>query len=174
MAVNAYAAYAIYSDGVTPNAILRTLEQAGFDKENICMMLSPTHPIAMIVRESGRQPFEGETNVVLAGLIGWLSEFGAVVIPNFGFFIRSQEFFHALVVERESIRECGRRGTLVCLGFPQRDAERFEGQVREAGMLLYVSCPEVARTEWALELLRSTGAEEAGLLQNEVAAAAIA
>jgi hypothetical protein len=35
--------------------------------------------------------------------------------------------------------------------------------------MLYVACPEAARTHWALELLRATGAQESGLLGREVA-----
>jgi hypothetical protein len=138
------------------------------------MLLSPKHPMAMIVRESKTNPLGRDASVATAGLIGWLADFGAVVIPTFGFFIRSREFFHALVAERECVAGCGRRGTLVSLGFSQEDAERLEQQVREVGVLVYVTCPEAAQTEWALELLRATGAEEAGLLLREAALETVA
>jgi hypothetical protein len=161
------AAYGIYPDGVALKEVLQTLGDGGFEKENICMMLSPKHPIATIVRDFSAQPFERESNVVTAGLIGWLSEFGAVVIPTFGFFIRSREFFHALLMEKDSTAGCGSSGgTLSSLGFSSEEAQRFENQVRLDGVLLYVSCPETAQRHWALELLRATGADEAGLLDN--------
>jgi hypothetical protein len=163
------AAYAIYPDHVSLNEVLQTLQQGGFDKESICMMLSPAHPIATVVRESSQHPFERETNVITAGLIGWLSEFGAVVIPTFGFFIRSREFFRSLVLERDSTAVCGHRGTLISLGFSVPDAEHFESQVREGCVFLYLSCPKTTQTQSALELLRTTGAGEAGLLESETA-----
>jgi hypothetical protein len=167
MAASASAAYAIYPQNVALNEVLQTLRQGGFDKESICMMLSPSHPIAATVREANMHAFEREANTLTARLIGWLSEFGAVVIPTFGFFIRSQAFFRALVAEQDSISRCGRSGTLAGLGFPEDDARRFENQVRKDGALLYVSCPETAqKQQWVLELMRATGAEEAGLLQN--------
>jgi hypothetical protein len=160
------AAYAIYPDSVALNKVLQKLGDGGFDKENICMMLSPKHPIATIVRDSSSQPFERENNVMTAGLIGWLSEFGAVVIPTFGFFIRSREFFHALLTDRDSSAGCGPSGTLASLGFSRDEARRFESQVRKDGVLLYVSCPKTEQRQSALELLRATGADEAGVVEN--------
>lgn len=168
------AAYGIFPDNVALNNVLQTLGESGFDKENICMMLSPKHPISTIVRDSSTQPFERESNVITAGLIGWLSEFGAVVIPTFGFFIRSQEFFRALLADQDSELGCSPNGTLASLGFSRDDARRFESRVREDGVLLYVSCAKFAQTQWALELLRACGANEAGLLENEFAAETVA
>jgi hypothetical protein len=169
MPENTSGAYAVYPDHVALNGVLQTLQQGGFDKEDICLMLSPAHPIATIVRESSFQPFEQKANVVTAGLIGWLSEFGAVVIPTFGFFIRSREFFRSLMLEQDSTMGCGHRGTLINLGFSAPDAEHFESQVRGGSVFLYLSCPKAAQTQWALELLRTTGAGEAGLLESEKA-----
>jgi hypothetical protein len=169
MAVTGSAAYAVYPHNVALNEVLKMLGQGGFQKESICMMLSPKHPITTIVRDANLHVSEPELNAVNAGLIGWLSEFGAVLIPTFGFFIRSRAFFHALVVEQDSMAPCGRCGTLAGLGFADDDAARFENQLREVGVFLYVACSESARTRWALELLRATGAEEAGLLENEAA-----
>jgi hypothetical protein len=146
---------------------VHTLNDAGFQKENICMVLSPRHPIASIVRDASILNGEREASAVTAGLIGWLSEFGAVVIPTVGFFIRSQAFFHALVVSRDSPALCGNARTLAGLGFSDGDAERYENQLREVGVLVYVSCPENTGTNWAIELLRRTGAEEAATLETE-------
>src|SRR5216683_4297964 len=103
---------------------------------------------------------EREATAATAGLIGWLSEFGAVVIPTVGFFIRSQTFFHALVAAKDSSAMCGNSRALVGLGLSESDAERYENQLHDVGVLVYVSCPESARTSWAVELLRRTGAQE--------------
>jgi hypothetical protein len=165
------AAYGMYGHDAALHDIVQTLNQAGFGKEDICMMLSPTHPIATIVREASLLNTEREASAVTAGLIGWLSEFGAVIIPTVGFFIRSQEYFRALVAAKDSPALCADR-TLMSLGFSEMDAERCESQLHDMGVLLYVSCPETARTDWARELLRRTGAEEASTLQ--IAAPAVA
>src|ERR1700734_2096982 len=133
MAVNAAAAYGLYSQDVAVTDIVRNLNQAGFVNEDICMMLSPTHPIASVVRDASLFNSERESSAVTAGLIGWLSEFGAVLIPTVGFFIRSRAFFHALMVAREGPALCGNARTLVELGFSEAQAERFEDEIDDFG-----------------------------------------
>ncbi|HVI08268.1 MAG TPA: hypothetical protein VND65_08230 [Candidatus Binatia bacterium] len=175
MALNGAAAYGIYPQSVALTDIVRNLNQAGFDNEDICMMLSPGHPIASVVRDASLFNTEKETTASTAGLIGWLSEFGAVLIPTVGFFIRSQAFFHALMVARDAPALCGNARTLVGLGFSAEDAERFEDELDRLGVLVYVSCAENAKTLWAKEVLRHTGALETATLnqfQMHIAASA--
>ena len=166
MASSPAAAYGMFSQNVALNDIVHTLNQAGFDNQDICMMLSPTHPIASLVRDANLFNSERESSAVTAGLIGWLSEFGAVMIPTVGFFIRSQAFFHALMVSREDPAVFGNARALVGLGFSEEEAERFEDRVHDLGVLVYVSCVETARTPWALEALRRTGALETASLEE--------
>jgi hypothetical protein len=109
---------------------------------------------------------QDDSNAGTAGLIGWLSGFGAVLIPTVGFFIRSQAFFHALMVARDTPAICGNARTLAGLGFSDDEADRFESQLRKVGVLVYVSCPEGEKTEWACEVLRHTGAHETAMLQD--------
>src|ERR1700691_5113200 len=160
------AAYGIYSQDVVLADIVRNLNQAGFENEDICMMLSPCHPIASIVRDASLFNTEREANAVTAGLIGWLSGFGAVLIPTVGFFIRSQAFFHALMVARETPALCGNARTLVGLGFSEEEAEGFEDKLGSLGVLVYVACAEGAKTLWAREVLWHTGAQEAATLEQ--------
>ncbi len=166
------AAYGLYPDEVEPASIVRTLNNAGFPNEHICLMLAPSHPIAAIVREANILNLERQASAMTAGLISWLSEFGAVVIPSVGFFIRSQAFLHALVAARDAPALCGSSQTLSCLGFPDGDAERFESQLQLEGFLVYVAPMEAARVEWALELFRGTGARESATLDREADAEA--
>jgi hypothetical protein len=168
------AAYGIYSQDVVLADIVRNLNQAGFENEDICMMLSPCHPIASIVRDASLFNTEREANAVTAGLIGWLSGFGAVLIPTVGFFIRSQAFFHALMVARETPALCGNARTLVGLGFSEIDAERFEDEIGQLGVMVYVSCAESAKTLWAREVMRHSGAHEAATLEGNLTVAATA
>ena len=165
MSLNAAAAYGIFPRSIGLNEVTQTLNRAGFDKESICMMLPPNHPIAGVVRDAGAHISERDANAATVGLFGWLSEFGAVVIPRVGFFIRSQAFFRALIMD--SMSRCGSCNTLVGLGFAQSEAERFESRLEEEGALVYVSCPGPAQTRWAVELLKGTGADEAGTLEHE-------
>lgn len=170
MAANTFAAYGVYPHTTGLEGVTRILLQRGFDKESICMMLPAEHPIAALVRQASSGAAEGAANHEAAGLVGWLSEFGAVFIPSFGFFIRSQEFFQTLMTGDAS----GDSGALAALGFPEDKAKRFGNQLRNLGVLLYLSCAEKTDMGWALELLRDTGAQEAGLLKSDPAFANVA
>jgi hypothetical protein len=166
------AAYGIYPSNIPLPEVACTLNQAGFENEDICMVVSPAHPMAKIVRDV--DVFERESSALGARMIGWVSALGAVVIPSVGLFIRSQEFFHALVVEQDFRSCCGKSRTLSGLGFSEDDAERLDHQLCEgAGVLVYVACQIGARTDRAIELLWSTGAREAATLGQARAVATI-
>jgi hypothetical protein len=169
MAVTTAAAYGIFSQDAALTDIVRNLNQAGFKNEDICMMLSPTHPIATVVRDASLFSPDRENTAASAGMIGWLSAFGAVLIPSVGFFIRSQVFLHALMVTRDAPALCGNARTLVGLGFSEKEAARFEGQLSRLGILIYISCAESAQTLWAREVLRHTGAMETNTLDATLA-----
>ncbi|MFZ0300623.1 MAG: hypothetical protein WAM13_19905 [Candidatus Sulfotelmatobacter sp.] len=174
MAESTAAAYGFYPRDIALTDVVRNLNLAGFENESICMMLPPGHPIASIVRNASFYNAEKEASAATAGLIGWLSEFGAVLIPTVGFFIRSQAFFHTLMVAREAPALCGNAKTLIGLGFSEEEAERFEDQLGDLGALVYISCAESAKTLWAREVLRHTGAREAATLEENMSAAATA
>jgi hypothetical protein len=161
--MEAHAAYGIYPRHVPLPEVACCLKQAGFDNEDICMVVSPAHPVAQIVRDAS--VLERESSAVSARIIGWVSELGAVVIPSVGFFIRSQAFFRALILEQDFRSFCGKSRTLAGLGFSDRDAERLDNQLSDdVEVLVYVTCQEGARTDRALELLRRTGARETATL----------
>jgi hypothetical protein len=157
------AAYGMYSRNAALSEIVYSLNRAGFDKEDICMVLSPAHPVATAVCDATIRS-EKEERAMSARLIGWFSEFGAVVIPTVGFFIRSQAFFRALVVEQKCPSLSRGSHTLVGLGFSEPEAKRLGHELSDVGALVYVSCRELDKTNSAIELLRRAGAKEAASL----------
>jgi hypothetical protein len=167
-------AYGLYADPVEVAGIVRALNSVGFGNEDICLMFAPTHSFAAIVREAKAFYPDDETSAVSEGLIRWLSEFGAVVIPSLGFFIHSQTFLSALEVARDAPALCGSSRTLNGLGFSATDAKRLETELQAAGFLVYVVSAETARAQFARELLASSGAREAAVLEKENAAEAAA
>jgi hypothetical protein len=158
------AAYGVYGEDVPVSDVVHVLNNAGFENENICLMLARTHPISTLVRQASFRNADREAAAVAAELIEWLSEFGAVVIRTFGFFIRSQTFLRALVTTRETPALCGSAETLVGLGFSEEEAERLEDQLGQARVLVYVACSERGKAKWAQEMLQQIGAQEAAEL----------
>src|SRR5271166_5281155 len=150
MTVNTPAAYGMYSYDAELHWVVDALSQSGFEKEAICMMVSPAHPIARLVREANILNAEPKDGAATEGFIGWLFEFGAVVIPTVGVFIRSRAFLHALMAWKDSPILCGGSRALLGLRFSQHDAERYENQLRDIGVLVYVACSARARAAWAV------------------------
>jgi glycine/D-amino acid oxidase-like deaminating enzyme len=162
MAFNIPAAYGVYSNNVALPEVVQILNQSGFSKEDICMMVSPKHPLATVVREANILQAEGGTGVTTAGMMAWLMKFGAVMIPRVGLFIRSKAFLEALMAKEASSH--GYSNGLVELGFSEDDAARFENELDEMGVLVYIACPGSAKR--AMEVLRLTGASEAATLER--------
>jgi hypothetical protein len=165
MMTNGTAAYGMYPRNVALPEVVYALNRAGFGNEDICMVLSPAHPVATVVRDAKILDVEREESATSARMIGWFSEFGAVVIPTVGFFIRSQAFFHALVIEQNFPTLSRGSRTLVGLGFSEGEAKRLGHQLSDVGAMVYVSCPESGKADSALELLRRAGAREAASLE---------
>jgi hypothetical protein len=70
------------------------------------------------------------------------------------------------MVAQEVPALCGNSRTLVGLGFSEKEAQRFEGQLVDPGLLVYVSCAEGSKTLRATEVLRRAGAHEAATLKE--------
>jgi hypothetical protein len=174
MSANPPAVYGMYPDNAALPQIVQSLNQSGFEKEDICVMVSPQHPMAAVVREANILNADRAASEVTTDLIRWLMKLGAVVIPTVGFFIRSQRFLHAMVMRKDSPALCEDAKALIGLGFCEGDAERFENQIRELSILVYVSCPEQTKTLRAVEVLRRTGAYETATVENEEALEAVA
>lgn len=168
------AAYAVYPRHVPVFDVASALNQAGFDNKEICMVLSPAHPMALIVCETKVLELERESRAVSARMMGRVSELGAFVIPSVGFFVRSPEFLQALMGDHETPAVSGKSKTLANLGFSRDDSERLDHRLRDGiGALIYVSCQEHARTDRAIELLRNAGAWEAAIMPAKQAAPAV-
>ena len=174
MSANATAAYGMYPRNVALPEVVYALNRAGFGNEDICMVLSPAHPVATVVRDARILDAQLEESASSARMIGWFSEFGAVVIPTVGLFIRSHAFFRALLIEQNFPAMSRGSRTLVGLGFSEDEAKRLGHQLCDVGAMVYVSCPENAKANSAIELLRRAGAREAASLGVLTAAEATA
>jgi hypothetical protein len=59
----------MYPDDVALRQIVPTLNQSGFEKENVCVMVSPQHPIAAVVREPNILGAERAASAVTTDLV---------------------------------------------------------------------------------------------------------
>lgn len=174
MSATGTAAYGMYPRNVALPEVVCALNRAGFENEDICMVLSPAHPVATVVSDARILDVEREASATSARMIGWFSEFGAVVIPTVGFYIRSQAFFRALLMEQNFPAMSRGSRTLLGLGFSEDEARRLDHQLCDVGAMVYVSCRKSGKAASAIELLRNAGAREAAGLEMARAAEAAA
>jgi hypothetical protein len=164
MTGSAFAAYGTYPGDVALTDVVYGLNRAGFANGDICVLLSPSHPVAKAVRDARILGADREESAIGARMMRWVSEFGAVVIPTVGLFIRSQAFLHALLIEQDFPALSRGSGALLGLGFSEIDAKRLGRQLGDVGTLVYVSCQESTWADWAVAALRRAGAVEVASL----------
>lgn len=102
----------------------------------------------------------GGVGAVVGGGLGWLVGIGALAIPGLGPFIAAGPIMAALAGVGVGAAVGGITGALVGMGIPEYEAKRYEGRVKEGGILLSVHCDSSDWTKQAKEILKRTGAED--------------
>ena len=97
---------------------------------------------------------------VLGGALGWLAGIGALAIPGLGPYIAAGPIMAALAGAGVGGAVGGIAGALIGMGIPEYEAKRYEGRVKDGGILLSVHCDDSAWTKKAKEILERTGAED--------------
>src|SRR5258708_7705905 len=96
----------------------------------------------------------------IGGALGLLAGIGALAVPGFGPFITAGPIMGALAGAAAIGTLGGVAGTLVGLGMPEHEAKRYEGRIRNGGILLSVHCDDAEWTRKAKSILKTTGAHD--------------
>jgi hypothetical protein len=89
-----------------------------------------------------------------------LAGIGALAIPGVGPFIAAGPIVGTLAGLGAGAAVGGFVGALVGMGIPEYEAKRYEGRVKEGGVLLSVHCDTSNQITRAKELLKRAGAED--------------
>ncbi|HEX4165139.1 MAG TPA: DUF3341 domain-containing protein [Bryobacteraceae bacterium] len=146
------------------NAVDRMLG-AGFRNEDISVLLQDNVGTKAFAHEKHTKAPEGTTTGVVAGgiiggTIGLLAHIGVLAIPGLGPLIAAGPIIAALSGIGSGGVLGGIIGALVGLGIPEYEAKRYEGRIREGGILLSVHCDDSDWVAKARQLLRDSGAED--------------
>ncbi|MEO8097407.1 MAG: DUF3341 domain-containing protein [Acidobacteriota bacterium] len=155
--------------------ILRTRDQveqtvdgfraAGFRAEDISVLLPENIGNKEMGTEKATKGPEGAatggaTGAVAGGVLGWLAGIGMLAIPGIGPFIAAGPIMAALAGMGAGAVLGGATGALVGIGIPEYEAKRYEGLVRQGGILMSVHCDDGDWTKRAKELMKRYGAED--------------
>lgn len=159
------AVYGIFRNRSQAENAVDRLVAAGFRTEDISVLLPENVGTKDFAHEKNTKAPEGTTTGVVAGgvvggTLGLLAGIGALAIPGLGPFIAAGPIMAALAGAGAGGAVGGLVGALVGMGIPEYEAKRYEGRIKEGGILMSVHCDNSDWTKKAKELLKQTGAED--------------
>jgi hypothetical protein len=165
MAGDNTAVFGIYKTPMAAERAVDRLIAAGFSNNDISVLLPDSQSSKEFAHEKNTKTPEGTTTGVAAGgviggTLGLLAGIGSLAIPGLGPFIAAGPIMAALAGLGVGGAVGGLIGALVGMGIPEYEAKRYEGRVKNGGVLLSVHCATSDRISQAKNLLEQTGAED--------------
>ncbi len=159
------AVFGIYPTYQAVEASVDALRAAGFRNTDVSVLFPENVGTKDFAHEKGTKAPEGATagagtGAVVGGALGWLAGIGALAIPGVGPFVAAGPIMAALAGVGVGGTIGGIAGTLIGMGIPEYEAKRYEGRVKEGGILLSVHCDSSDWVKRAKEILERTGAQD--------------
>jgi hypothetical protein len=159
------AVFGIYPSYATVESAVDGLKAAGFSNRDISVLFPQSTGSKDFAHEKGTKAPEGATagagtGAVVGGTLGWLMGIGALAIPGLGPFIAAGPIMAALAGVGVGGAIGGITGALVGMGIPEYEAKRYEGRVKDGGILLSVHSDSSDETKRAKLILEGTGAQD--------------
>src|SRR5438477_1155618 len=159
------AAFGIYRDRVSVENAVDALRAADFRNTDISVLFPENEGTKDFAHEKHTKAPEGTatgatSGAVIGGSLGWLVGIGALAIPGLGPLIAAGPIVAALTGVGVGGAVGGITGALIGMGIPEYEAKRYEGRVKQGGMLLSVHSDDSEWTKKAKEILERTGAQD--------------
>jgi hypothetical protein len=159
------AAFGIYTTRAAVENAVDQLKAAGYRNTDISVLFPENAGTKDFAHEKHTKAPEGATagagtGAVVGGTLGWLAGIGALAIPGLGPFIAAGPIMAALAGAAVGGTTGGVVGALIGMGFPEYEAKRYEGRIKDGGILLSVHCDDSEWTKKAKNILENTGAED--------------
>src|SRR4030088_208240 len=147
------------------DAIVGELRSAGFSDNDISVLFPDKGSTRDFAHKKETKMPEGATIGVgtggaVGGTIGLLAGIGALAIPGLGPFIAAGPIMAALSGGAIGAGVGGLAGALVGLGIPEYEAKRYEGKVKEGGILISVHSENSDETNRAKAIFKEADAHD--------------
>jgi hypothetical protein len=141
------------------------LKQAEFRSMDISVLMPEMGDTKSFAHKKDTKAPEGATTGAATGAVvgsglGWLVGIGALAIPGVGPFIAAGPIVAALAGAGIGGTVGGITGALIGLGIPEYEAKRYEGFVKDGGILISVHTADPEWRERAKDILKAAGAED--------------
>jgi hypothetical protein len=159
------AAFGIYPDQTTVAEAVEAFKRSGFRNTDISVLFPENLGNKDFAHEKHTKAPEGaaagaSTGAIIGGALGWLAGIGALAIPGIGPFIAAGPIVAMLSGIGAGGVVGGFTGALIGVGIPEYEAKRYEGRIRNGGILLSVHCDNSDWIKRAKEILVQTGATD--------------
>jgi hypothetical protein len=157
--------YGIYNNRSAAEAGVDALLAADFRNEDISVLLQDNVGTKDFAHEKHTKAPEGTatgatTGGVIGGTLGLLAGVGALAIPGLGPFIAAGPIMGTLAGIGSGAVLGGIVGALVGMGIPEYEAKRYEGRIKEGGILVSVHADNREWASRAKDVLKRTGADD--------------
>ena len=145
--------------------IVDCLKVEGFSNNDISALLPDKSGTRDFSVEKGTKAPEGAmtgagSGALLGGALGWLAGIGALAIPGIGPFVAAGPIAAALSGAAVGGAVGGIAGSLIGLGVPEYEAKRYEGKVKDGGILLSVHTDDGEEVKRAKRIMEEAGAQD--------------
>jgi hypothetical protein len=159
------AVFGIYKTLAGADNGVNTLCSAGFLPEDVSVLAPDTETTRQFAHEKNTQAPEGATTGAVAGgivggAVGLLAGVGSLAIPGVGPLIAAGPIVALLAGAGTGGAVGTLIGALVGMGIPEYEAKRYEGLVKDGGILVSVHCDTSDEITRAKDLLKGSGAND--------------
>src|SRR6266550_298314 len=159
------AVFGIFPSRSQAEPAVDALMAAGYQREDVSVLAPDQRASHELATEKNTKAPEGTATGATAGgaiggTLGLLAGIGALAIPGLGPFIAAGPIMGALAGVGAGAATGGLIGALVGMGMPEYEAKRYEGRVKDGGILISVHCDDSAWVDKAKDLLKRAGAED--------------
>ena len=159
------AAFGIFPSHSAAEAAVDQLQAAGFSHDDVSVLMADKQGSKDFAAEKNTKAPEGTTAGVLSGgtvggTLGLLAGLGALAIPGVGPLIAAGPIMGALAGLGVGGAVGGLIGALVGMGIPEYEAKRYEGRVKDGGILVSVHCDTSEEIGRAKDVLKAAGGED--------------
>lgn len=159
------AVFGLYQSVERAERAVDELINAEFSNGDVSVLMADRQGSKDFAHEKHTKAPEGTTTGAAAGgtiggTLGLLAGIGALAIPGVGPFIAAGPIMAALAGVGVGGAVGGLVGALVGMGIPEYEAKRYEGRLKDGGVLLSVHCDTSEQITRAEGILKRTGADD--------------
>src|ERR1700722_18931733 len=132
------AAFGIFTSRIAAEKCIDTLLGSGFRNDDVSVLAPDVDATRELATEKNTKAPEGAAaGATTGGFVG-----GTLAIPGLGPFIAAGPIMGALAGLGVGAAAGGVVGALVGMGIPEYEAKRYEGRVKNGGILVSVHCDD--------------------------------